>query len=250
MQSLLSFPVFFGLLSTVVFFAGLCFWVWRDNQGFQGVLKEASQAYDLLGKKYEQSKRQWEAAEKKITSAQEMEMVLRASLDEASERNFAMEAEVNRITADFDRKLRDIEAQRNQLLRQYENLSQELQTKSEADPALTQEIRSLKTENQSLKHALTKAVNPRDFDTLKRKVGHIETLYSSVRGQKTMLDERMKNWETALEKMSLWILNEGRISGEKRFDASAGIGPLVGEALSRIGAQLVKDDNFETELSS
>lgn len=82
-------------------------------------------------------------------------------------------------------------------------------------------------------------VNPRDFDTLRRKVSQYELLYNGMKSQRDMVDERNKNWESALERLTVWILTKSSVAIENDPVLAKGIGPMVGEALGRIGLSLM-----------
>jgi hypothetical protein len=60
-----------------------------------------------------------------------------------------------------------------------------------------------------------------------------------MKGLREMTDERNRNWEVALKKMAAYIVN-AKHGGKAVMDHKA-VGPLVGEALELIGAQLVDD---------
>lgn len=62
----------------------------------------------------------------------------------------------------------------------------------------------------------------------------------SMKGLREMADERNKNWEVALAKLSKWILRNSDSKLAKSDNTN--IGPMVGEALEIIGAKLVHDE--------
>lgn len=82
-----------------------------------------------------------------------------------------------------------------------------------------------------------------EIKRLKRKIAQYDRLYASMKGLREMTDERNKNWETALRKLSLWILTDSPKSrpGAKPRD----IGPLVAQAMTAIGAQLIDENEVE-----
>ena len=103
-----------------------------------------------------------------------------------------------------------------------------------------QSLQQAKREKQQLEGQLEKIkeqsglVKPEEVKRLKLKVARIEQLYSSMRGLREMAEERNRNWETALRYFAAHILKQPA-------DPSAPIGPLVGNALERIGATLVQE---------
>ncbi len=85
----------------------------------------------------------------------------------------------------------------------------------------------------------SKAMDPAELRKLKRKIAQYDRLYSSMKGLREMSEERNRNWEVALRKLSLWILAE---QGQTRPDlAQLPIGPLVAKAMQTIGAQLIDE---------
>ena len=79
-------------------------------------------------------------------------------------------------------------------------------------------------------------VKPGDLKKYKQKATSLDQLYNSMKGLREMADARSKNWQTALSALS------SHITG-KKADTYASFGELVGEALEKIGAVLVKDEH-------
>lgn len=77
-------------------------------------------------------------------------------------------------------------------------------------------------------------VKPEELKRWQLKVARLEQLYASMKGLREMAEERNRNWETALRVFAAHILERPAID--------VGIGLLVGEALEKIGATLVYED--------
>ena len=63
-----------------------------------------------------------------------------------------------------------------------------------------------------------------------------------MKSLRDMADERNKNWESALRALSTWILTTGPLAKPNDPILTESIGPIVGEALQRIGGRLISDD--------
>lgn len=105
---------------------------------------------------------------------------------------------------------------------------------------LQAQVQQAKREQKNLQAQLEKFKQESGLvklEELKRwqlKVARLEQLYASMKGLREMAEERNRNWETALRVFAAHIL--------ERPAEEAGIGLLVGEALEKIGATLVYDD--------
>lgn len=80
-------------------------------------------------------------------------------------------------------------------------------------------------------------VKPEELRRWQSKVARLEQLYASMKGLREMADERNENWETALRYFAAHILGRSFENSQ-----AASIGALVGEALEKIGATLVNDE--------
>ena len=83
----------------------------------------------------------------------------------------------------------------------------------------------------------TSQVKPEELRRWQLKVARLEQLYSSMKGLREMAEERNENWETALRLFAVHILGHSLDSSK-----TTSIGELVGEALEKIGASLVIDE--------
>ncbi|NRA63602.1 MAG: hypothetical protein HRU19_03920 [Pseudobacteriovorax sp.] len=124
--------------------------------------------------------------------------------------------------------------------------------------ALQKDLESLKKtlnqtrkENKIFKSEVEKAreilrkVNPGELKRTKAKLSRVEQLYRSMKGLREMADERNENWETALRALAAHIT-----ANEKAQKPGEPLGPLVGEALEKIGLHLVIDEHSEPALES
>jgi chromosome segregation ATPase len=108
----------------------------------------------------------------------------------------------------------------------------ELQT---ANRKLSSELKSKLAEVKKIRTILHK-VKPADLKKYKQKATSLDQLYHSMKGLRDMADARSKNWQTALSALSAHITG-------KKADTYESFGELVGEALEKVGAVLVKDEH-------
>ena len=202
---------------------------------------------------------------------QEEQKVAR-TLAEAKNQTATLQKILDEKQVYFDKKLIDIEAQRDHVLKLFEasedgralavselqnqNISQ-LENHAAAQDSITKlkaEIRDLKNQNVAQAHEL-KQLNARPtiklgtVDSLRRRSTHNETLFHSMKGLRDMSDERSQNWEVGLKNMATWILTSSHIAIPNDPILSQSIGPLVGEALARIGSSLL-ECSAEDELTA
>ncbi len=152
--------------------------------------------------------------------------VLTSQLSEnVKEKKLALE-EANGLRTQMEEKARELsEGLRAQLSEVQQKLGE---MKRERDKAISQ-LEKFKSESGLVK--------PEELRRWQLKLARTEQLYASMKGLREMAEERNENWETALRFFAAHILGKdaGKLEG-------ATIGALVGEALEKIGATLVKDD--------
>ncbi|MCX6123856.1 MAG: hypothetical protein NTV34_03795 [Proteobacteria bacterium] len=267
---------------------GFCWWVWRQNQGLRGVLNEGARAFDALERRAKNLEDGHKILKMDLAAAKRRESEVRASATELSDQLAQAGTELALKTADFERRFHNVEIQRDHILTQHGLVSSALkraieieaeqkvsldlmryessQLKSaaakesaEAQSRLVQKLRfdsvELRKKITDLERDLREArgrtdINPRDFDTLRRKVGQYEMLYTGMKSQRDMAGERNKNWEGALARLANWILTKSSVAIPNDPILAHGVGPVVGEALSRIGEALIDVDQqgeFEAE---
>lgn len=139
----------------------------------------------------------------------------KAALDEVHNLNTQMEARAHSLSEGLRTQLADLQTKLNE-------------AKRERSFAVSQ-LEKVKSE--------TGMVKPEELRRWQLKVARTEQLYSSMKGLREMAEERNENWETALRFFAAHILG---LNVEAIKTAS--IGALVGEALEKIGATLVNDD--------
>jgi hypothetical protein len=66
-----------------------------------------------------------------------------------------------------------------------------------------------------------------------------------MKSLRDMAEERNRNWETALKTLATWILSSSNVARPHDPILLKPIGPLVGEALQRIGGSLLDVDAAE-----
>ncbi len=92
-----------------------------------------------------------------------------------------------------------------------------------------------------------KDADPIELKKLKRKIAQYDRLYASMKGLREMSEERNRNWEVALRKLSAWVLeSRGKSYGNSDLSPQAPIGPLVAKAMQSIGAQLLDENEPDT----
>ena len=80
---------------------------------------------------------------------------------------------------------------------------------------------------------------------MRRRAIHNEQLFHSMKSLRDMSDERNRNWESALQTLATWILSSSPVAKPNDPILSQPVGPLVGEALQRIGGSLLGIDAAE-----
>ncbi len=101
------------------------------------------------------------------------------------------------------------------------------------------------------------AISPDKVASVKRRAAHYERLYVSMKSYREMSEDRLQNWETALRKLSLWVLehNQKPVLKAKSEDAAIDgilnekanpkgpLGPIVGLALETIGTGFIDEQS-------
>ena len=185
------------------------------------------------------------------------------NLAEAISRTSSLQKTLDDKQTYFNKKIADVEAQRDHILKLFETIEDErsvavleLSNKNTEHQQTAGESQSLvanlKDENRSLRSQLNEqalelkqlkarpTIKSHTVDGLRRRSTQNETLFHSMRGLRDMSDERSQNWEIALKKMATWILTSSPVAIPNDPILSLSIGPVVGEALARIGSSLVE----------
>lgn len=243
--------------------------LYRQRQGLQAILQEGARGYEILRAQYLSLEKARAGLEGQVGEMKKREDATRSALAQMSSRAYQAETDLDLKTKDFERRLRNVELQRDHMLAQKEHfdeargaLSETIETLKAENARLSAELKEagakvaqkLRQENVELRAKLTDQdrdlrlaksrpdINPREFDTLRRKVGQYELLYNGMKSQRDMVDERNRNWEAALQRLAVWVLKDSPLATPDDPILQRGIGPIVGEALNRIGAGLVEGD--------
>ncbi len=281
----MSMPELLQIMGYLVAIAVLIvtFFMWRKMIGAQEMYLEASNKFEemrlkashldaLLNKANEQLTQRNESLqrlEKSLEATRTRNATLSEQID-AKEQELAgmqdkmesakehLSAQVTALTSqlrDAERQKKDVElrfsaseqdtkAKTAQELRDATNKAREWEEKC-------REIEKIRGRIESEKLHLEqkfKEVDPEAVRKDKRRLAQYERLYLGMKGLREMAEERNKNWEVALRKLSVWILehiSQGKQAGKQ--DIPEALGPLVGGALSAVGTQLVGDEFVVSE---
>ncbi|MBM4252317.1 MAG: hypothetical protein FJ146_10135 [Deltaproteobacteria bacterium] len=251
--------------------SGIAIYQWRRAAGLYSLLVEGANRYEELrqrGTSLEQLSKQHEDQFRKQSEANKR---INQSLDEARAQTATLTQRLEQKTHEIHVVTEKLELQKKHLERQLakaeeqttiaeqqrldavarltasERQLSELQRTSREEKSTLQQELSLRDkdwqarlyEAEKAKVSAEKAAksgDPVELKRYKRKVAQYDRLYASMKGLRELSEERNRNWEVALSKLSLWILEEKGITPIPKA-----IGPLVGTALQSIGAQLITD---------
>lgn len=249
-----------------VIFAGVAAYYWRRAASLYSLLVEGANRFEEIRQRNQTLEKTLAKAEQKFSQHKDQLQRMEKSLDEA--RNRSAEALKKLDAHDHDHRLQSekFELQRNYFEKQMKTMEEQFKaseaSKKQIEAALEKSTKELKLQatavteelqirikdlelrlqekETELNAAQTKMrqADPEELRKLKRRIAQYERLYGSMRGLKEMTEERNRNWEVALKKLSLHILGE---RGLKDAEIPKNIGPLVAEALQAIGAQLIDD---------
>ncbi len=232
---------------------GLAVYYWRRATSLYSLLVEGANRFEELrhrnaqlegiGAKAEEKFKQHREAAQRLTDAVEE---ARAKAAELTRKLEAKEHETRLVSEKLELQKGHLEkqlAKAQEMLRVSEEQRGDLFLKEKEWQAKVIELEKGKADFE----AKAKTLDPAELRKLKRKIAQYDRLYSSMKGLREMSEERNRNWEVALRKLSLWILAE---EGETRPDlAQLPIGPLVAKSMQAIGAQLIDetDKSFGAE---
>lgn len=165
---------------------------------------------------------------------------LEKQLAKAEQRIAQAEAERTTAEATLNERIQAAEASATQRIQKAKNEAMLLAEAARQDLGLrerelTQRLRDLEKDHAVLQKKLRDA-DPVEMRKIKRRIAQYERLYQSMKGLREMTDERNRNYEVALGKLSAWIV---RATGSGNVPQQ--LGPLVGTALQAIGAQLIDE---------
>ena len=235
----------------------------------RALVKEASLRLEKSQKKAQKLENQLNQAQNSSQQLRNSLQTAEKKLSETQKKLFTKDDAVEKVKSDFDAKL-VIEARKRDHLEEQNKalttqLAEAVKEKKEAQSEAKQlgnkavskddfkaaqanvedaqkQITQLRKQNKSLKNEVSKArevlskVKPGELKRLKVKASRMEQLYTSMKGLREMAEERNENWESALKLMAT------HITGKTLGDNTA-VAPLVGSALEKIGAVLVKDEH-------
>lgn len=102
---------------------------------------------------------------------------------------------------------------------------------------------TLKVINVKLKKQteILEEINPTEYKKTKRKIKQYNQIFTVMRGQKEMAEERAENWEVALKQTSAWIVKTKKPNSKVPTTTSQ----LAATALELIHGNLVDDAGFD-----
>ena len=266
-----------GLAAATAISSGLAGYYWRRSHGLYSLLLEGANRYEELRQRA--GLLESNALQAQQTAARDRESLhqLEKSIQEARTKNAKLIHDLQ--TKDHEVALirERLEAQRGHLERHLNKVTQDLQVSEGArilaeqrgheevttlsmrlkndqkhyeqtitalqlelslrDRDLASRLQELEKEKLALEKK-AKLLDPLEIKRLRRKLGGYERLYASMKGLRDMTDERNRNWEVALRKLASYIVT---LKHAGKGTTPEAIGPLVGEALELIGAQLVDE---------
>lgn len=246
--------------------ATLAVYYWRRSAGLYSLLVEGANRFEEMRQRNATLEQAMEKAEERFKQHRESQARLERAVAEARDKTVELTRRVEtkehetRLVSEklelqkghLEKQLAKAEAQIARFDQTRQELEIELMQARQAAEAAEAELtlkerdwRSRQAEADREKVALekrNKAGDPVEMKRLKRKIAQYDRLYASMKGLREMTEERNRNWEVALRKLSGWIIKE---NGVPTTDVETrDIGPLVGQALSAIGAQLIDDNEI------
>jgi hypothetical protein len=263
--------IFIPWLISLILFATTIYFFQFANQ-VKRRLKDGAAGYDLLSKHFEHGKAKISALESQLVGLTTDLKKAEASRNEASARAAAADSELLHVKSMLERKLANAELQRDHVLARYESLQGEtdqlratlVDTRTHLDQQMKFAAESQrsgavahKNELADIHQKLTltqrelttarsqKTIDPKEYETARRRAAQNEQLYQSMKSLRDMAEERNRNWETALKVLATWILSSSHLARPQDPALAKPIGPLVGEALARVGGSLLNVDAAE-----
>jgi len=264
--------------------AGLALYYWRKSAGLYSLLVESANRHEELRQRGATVEQALHKTEEKLKQNREQAARLTEGLDQAREKTAELTSRIEAKEHEIRLKTEKLELQKGHLEKQLTKAQDMLRIAEEQrlaaqaqlverDGQTSAALRDVREKAQAtarelaakeqgwLQHqaeterekaALLKklsAADPVEMRKLKRKLAQYDRLYASMKGLREMSEERNRNWEVALRKLSAFILVDGgRVQTETALPQA--IGPLVGQALQAIGAQLIDDESTEGEGAS
>lgn len=264
-------PAIGYILATIL--AGLALYYWRRSTSLYTLLVDGANRYEELRQRNGQLEQLTLQGDEKLKVQREQAQRLEKGLDDARQKTAdlirrleAKEHEVKFVSeklelqkghlekqlAKAEERLRNAEEQQADLTSKLQRIGREGEQRlqvAQQEAALREgdlkarvreldsRLQAIQKERDDLSQRL-KSADPVEMRKIKRKLAQYARLYAGMKGQREMVEERNRNWEVALRRLSAWILRE---TSGPLADIPEGIGPLVGQALTVVGSQLVHD---------
>jgi DNA repair exonuclease SbcCD ATPase subunit len=255
-----------------VIFAGVALYYWRRATSLYSLLVEGANRFEEIRQRNQLLETTLSKAETKFSMHKDQLNRLEKSGDEA--RNRAADLLKKLEAREHEARLNSekFELQRNYFEKQLQKFQEQFksseESKAQIESALAKSSKDLQMQstvvveeqklaikNLELKlrdkeqelvevESKMKQTDPEELRKLRRRIAQYERLYGSMRGLKEMTEERNRNWEVALRKLSNWILSQRGLS---EHEIPKTIGPMVAEALQAIGTQLIDDSELDLE---
>lgn len=238
--------------------AGLALYYWRRSAGLYSLLVEGANRFEELRHRNAQLEQALLKSEDKFKQNREQTAKLTQGMDEARDKAADLTRRLETKEHEIRLVTEKLELQKGHLEKQLAKTNEMLKISEEQRSGTREKIATLEQElilrdkdwqaklkdveqNQAELERKAKALDPTELKKLKRKIAQYDRLYASMKGLREMSEERNRNWEVALRKLSLWVLAEG---GEERPDLKQlPIGPLVAKSMQAIGAQLIDEND-------
>lgn len=252
---------------------GSLVYFWLRSSNLYSLLVEGANRFEDLRQRNQSLEAAQKTAEEKLAHHKDSQKRMQDAVDTAREKAGSLakrletkENEIRLVTDKLEAQKGHLERELQKLRIEYENVCLEKKdlsikladieakhqvqstaaqsTFDEKLAAISNEL-NLSKKNFSKLEKKFKEVDPAEVRRVKRRIHDYERLYNSMKGLREMADERNRNWETALNKLSHWILTEG--VKQKPEQVPEEIGPLVGMALQAVGSQLIDDNDIHLD---
>jgi chromosome segregation ATPase len=225
--------------------------VQQQNKKSDGSIQANKEQSDKLKAQFQKAEKQLDESRQKLNEKSLEAIRVKTEADELlkkSERSREhLLEQVQVLTQQLSEAVKDKKAAMDELNKAQRDIEIRAQQAAEGNRQQNSEVQaqlqSMRREKQALQTQFEKLksesglVKPEELKRWQLKVARLEQLYASMKGLREMAEERNQNWETALRLFAAHVLNQPA-------DSDTGIGLLVGEALEKIGATLVIDDEL------
>lgn len=215
-------------------------------------LQNTKKEYDELISKQSEYQHHSEQSKKEIetltTSLDEKNNEARLKIEHLSEENEVLKAQLSEAVKEKQTLFKQIKSMEKSAVdkSKIDEKDKEVRSYKKSLDEVIGKYKKLKSINEKLKGILRK-VDPKEAKKFKQKSKSYEQLYTSMKSLRELAEERNENWETALKKLSLYVLSS---KGQSQFNDKSPIGEVVGLALETIGTRLVEDDQEDRPLTS